>query len=204
MFKAGKNSSFEMVQSFYSGSDVEANKANAPFVGGNPTWLHLVVSIHAISALGLCVFMVLGYVASIIPMALVVLFIFQTFMAILGLAAIEQNRQDYRSLYVTVNAVTTGSASIWSVFLFIRMKEHLIYAPIVLLIIALFSLVATILLIFFADKRTPQCLGKVICLDLFPFVKLLRDTSKMSKTTNTKSEPFEIMNLVKLHFHVDL
>uniref|UniRef100_A0AAF5PQ94 Uncharacterized protein n=1 Tax=Wuchereria bancrofti TaxID=6293 RepID=A0AAF5PQ94_WUCBA len=101
------------MQFLYSGSDVEANKANALFVLSNPTWFHLVVSIHAISALSLCVFTVLGYVASTIPMTLVVLFIFQTFMAILGLTAIEQSRRDYRSLYVAVNTVTAGSAIIW-------------------------------------------------------------------------------------------
>ncbi|KAK6101311.1 putative integral membrane protein [Brugia pahangi] len=190
MFKTTKSSSFEAMQSLYSDSDVEANKANALLVGTNspnPTWFHFVVSIHAISALSLCVFTVLGYVASTIPMTLVVLFIFQTFMAILGLAAIEQSRRDYRSLYIAVNIVTAGSAIIWSIFLFIKMKEYPIYVPVVFLIIALFSLPATILLIFFPDKRIPQSFEKVICLDLFPFAKLFCDT-RMSKKANTKSK----------------
>ncbi|KAM3723932.1 RNA polymerase-associated protein RapA [Dirofilaria immitis] len=128
-----------MMQSFHPISDVEANKSNAPLAGQNHTWFHLIVSIHAISALSLCIFTVLGYVANTIPMALVVLFIFQTFMAILGLTAIEQNRRDYRSLYIAINAVTAGSAIIWSIFLFINIKQQPKYVPVVLLIIAFFS-----------------------------------------------------------------
>ncbi|CAG9537051.1 unnamed protein product [Cercopithifilaria johnstoni] len=172
-----------MVLFLSSRSDVEANKLNA----SNPsTWLHFVVSIHAFFALSLCIFTVLGYVASIIPMTLVVLFIFQTFMAILGLTAIEQDRQDYRSLYINVNAITTGSAIIWSTFLFINMKKQPIYVPITFLIIALFSFIATILLIFFADKRIPKIFEKVICLNLSPFVKLLCGTKRMLKKANLK------------------
>ncbi|KAL4002297.1 putative integral membrane protein [Acanthocheilonema viteae] len=169
------------MQSFHSGSDVEASNANASFADKNLTWLHLVVSIHAVLTLSLCVFTVLGYVASTVPMALVVLFIFQTFIAIVGLAAIEQNRQDYRSLYITVNAVTTGSAIIWSIYLFTKKKEYPIYVPIVFLIIALFSLIATILLVFFAQRKIPKIFEKVICLNLFPFVKLLHDSNRMPK-----------------------
>uniref|UniRef100_A0A915PG18 Uncharacterized protein n=1 Tax=Setaria digitata TaxID=48799 RepID=A0A915PG18_9BILA len=105
----------------------------------NPTWLHLIVSIHAVSALSLCVFTVLGYVASTIPMTLVVLFIFQMFAAILGLKAIERSQREYRSLYKTVNAVTAASATIWSIFLFINVEQHSVYVPVVLLILALFS-----------------------------------------------------------------
>ncbi|KAM3723931.1 NADH-quinone oxidoreductase subunit [Dirofilaria immitis] len=179
-----------MMQSFHPISDVEANKSNAPLAGQNHTWFHLIVSIHAISALSLCIFTVLGYVANTIPMALVVLFIFQTFMAILGLTAIEQNRRDYRSLYIAINAVTAGSAIIWSIFLFINIKQQPKYVPVVLLIIAFFSLIATILLIICADKKTPKFLEKIICLDIisvFPFVKLLRGTNKITKTTNLKN-----------------
>uniref|UniRef100_A0A183HDL1 DUF2178 domain-containing protein n=1 Tax=Onchocerca flexuosa TaxID=387005 RepID=A0A183HDL1_9BILA len=108
-------------------------------VNQNHTWFHLVVSIHAVSALTLCVFTVLGYVANTVPMTLVVLFIFQMFMALLGLTAIERNRRDYRSLYITVNAITTVSAIIWSIYLFINIKDQPIYIPVILLIIALLS-----------------------------------------------------------------
>uniref|UniRef100_A0A1I8ELM6 Uncharacterized protein n=1 Tax=Wuchereria bancrofti TaxID=6293 RepID=A0A1I8ELM6_WUCBA len=94
--------------------------------------------------------------------------------------------EDYRSLYVAVNTVTAGSAIIWSMFLFIKMKEYPIYMPVVFLIIALFSLLATILLLFFANKRIPQSFEKVVCLDFFPFAKLFCDTNGMSKKANTK------------------
>uniref|UniRef100_A0A8R1U1A0 Uncharacterized protein n=1 Tax=Onchocerca volvulus TaxID=6282 RepID=A0A8R1U1A0_ONCVO len=175
-----------MRQSFSAGSDVEGN---APSVDQNHTWFHLVVSVHAISALSLSVFTVLGYVANTVPMTLVVLFFFQMFMALLGLTAIERNRRDYRSLYITVNAITTVSAIIWSIYLFINIKEQ-IYIPVILLIIALLSLLATVLLIICADKKTPQFLEKVICLDMisvFPFVKLLRGTNRITKTANLKN-----------------
>ncbi|MCP9259130.1 hypothetical protein DINM_002098 [Dirofilaria immitis] len=128
-----------------NGINLEQNNAEGweklaeTLAGQNHTWFHLIVSIHAISALSLCIFTVLGYVANTIPMALVVLFIFQTFMAILGLTAIEQNRRDYRSLYIAINAVTAGSAIIWSIFLFINIKQQPKYVPVVLLIIAFFS-----------------------------------------------------------------
>ncbi|OZC11451.1 hypothetical protein X798_01308, partial [Onchocerca flexuosa] len=182
-----QNSSFKMRQSFHTGSDVEDN---APSVNQNHTWFHLVVSIHAVSALTLCVFTVLGYVANTVPMTLVVLFIFQMFMALLGLTAIERNRRDYRSLYITVNAITTVSAIIWSIYLFINIKEQPIYIPVILLIIALLSLLATVLLVMCADKKTPQFLEKMICLDIisvFPFVKLLRGTNRITKTANLKN-----------------
>lgn len=64
--------------------------------GNNSTWLHLIVSIHAVVALSLCVFVVLGYVAGSLAMTLVVLFIFQIFVAILGLTAIACNRQGFQ------------------------------------------------------------------------------------------------------------
>uniref|UniRef100_A0A0R3RFH9 G_PROTEIN_RECEP_F2_4 domain-containing protein n=1 Tax=Elaeophora elaphi TaxID=1147741 RepID=A0A0R3RFH9_9BILA len=159
---------------------------NHPVDDEFPTWLHLVVSVHAVLALSLCVFTVLGYVANTISMTLVVLFIFQTLTAILGLTAIDQNRRDYRALYITVNAITTVSAIMWSIFLLSNLKTRPLCVPIIFLIIALFSLTATILLIFCADKRVPECLGKVICLNLFPFVKLLRDANRKSKMADLK------------------
>ncbi|VDN03828.1 unnamed protein product [Thelazia callipaeda] len=166
------------------------------------TWLHFIVALHVSLAISLCIFTVIGYVVSITPMALIVLFIFQVFIAFLGLTAISQNRQDFQSLYVFINAVTAGSAIIWSIFILLSSSHYSHYLLILLLLIALYSILTTTILVFWAHKKVPQPLHKLITLNVvsvFSVIKLPQGDNDVKLETNNLHNKFhKSKSLVKM------